>query len=270
MSHTDTGTRPLVAFSSLAIAGAGTVAVAGSGLYATEATDLAMWVGVLLLAVGLVVSLSHLGRRHRAALAVRGLWGSPISHEGAAGLLTVALGLVGASGLLGTTLDAVSRIGSSVLALGFLVTVGLVYRLPNQLTWKGASALTPITSGLAFGSIFLDALPPMHQVSTLTLVLVGIDAFVFAQRWRQIARVALDYPTADRPEFDRRHEFLAGRFLLLNALPCITLFVWPTPLAAGIAGAGLLLDRVGFYMLALAHRTETEVAHVDRVIGNGR
>jgi DMSO reductase anchor subunit len=268
MSHADDGTRPLVVFSSLAIAGAGTVAVAASGLYAVEAAHLAEWVGVLLLATGLVVSLSHLGQRHRAALAVRGLWGSPVSNEGAMGMVTVAMGLISASGVLGQAFEAMPRLGSGVLALGFLVTVGLVYRLPAQLTWNGASALTPITSGLAFGSIFVDALPPAHHVSTVTLVLVGVDAFVFAQRWRQVARVALEYPAADHPGFDRRHELLAGRFLLLNALPCITLFAWPTPLSAAIAGAGVMLDRVGFYTLALARRTETEVERVDRAIDN--
>jgi hypothetical protein len=267
MNHQEEGTRPLVVFSSFAVAGAGALAVSSPGLYAPDAAQLTRWVGLLLLATGLAASLSHLGRRSRAGLAWRGLWGSPISNEGALGTVAIAVGLVSASGLMGPALEALPRLLTGVVALAFLIAVGLVYRLPGQLSWNGPSALTAITAGLAFGSVFVDSLPPVHQVSTVTLAFVGVDAFVFGQRWRQIARLALEYPVADRPGFDRRHELLAGRFLLLDVLPCISLFVWPTPLSAAMAGIGLVLDRVGFYALAYQRRTETEVEQVDKVIG---
>ncbi|MDO8836603.1 MAG: DmsC/YnfH family molybdoenzyme membrane anchor subunit [Vicinamibacterales bacterium] len=262
------GHGPLVAFTSLAITGAGALAAATAGVFDARACRIAAWLGLVLLAAGLVTSLRHLGRRDRAHFAIRGLLRSPISHEGALGALTVGLGLVAASGmaagLASPAAGPVVRGATAVLAILLLVSIGLVYRLGGQLTWGHFSAATPLTSGLAFGAILIDSLPPPHLVSTVTLVVIGIDAFVFSQRWRRIVQVSIDHADALGPAFDRRHEWLAARFLLVNALPAVSLFVWPTPLAALIAAAGIVVDRMAFYGLGLQHRTEVEIARVER------
>ena len=74
---------PLVAFTSLAIAGAGLVTASAyfelvhGGLPAAGT----MAAGAVLIAAGLLVSLGHLGRKRRAALAVRGAGRSALSNE---------------------------------------------------------------------------------------------------------------------------------------------------------------------------------------------
>ena len=67
-----TGHWPLVAFTSLAIAGAGLVAASACFelLYGLDSGRVVA-TGAGLLAAGLLVSLGHLGRKRRAGLAVR-------------------------------------------------------------------------------------------------------------------------------------------------------------------------------------------------------
>jgi hypothetical protein len=264
MRQPDEGHRALVIFTSLAIAGAGAIAtgsIGAAGVYAPAASRLVMFAGVLLLAAGLAASTWHLGRRDRALLAARGLSQSAISREGALGVLTVALAALALTNLPGAEW---ARVASAISAVAFLGSVGMVYRVGGQLTWSGFSAATPVTAGLAFGMIFADSLPPWHAVSTLTIGAIALDTFVFSRRWRQVLQVAVDHQGSLGPGFERRHELLAGRFFLLNVLPCVLLFLWPTPLAAALAGAGIVVDRIGFYALGLQHLTETEIGRVER------
>ncbi len=265
MSHPDTGHRPLVLFTSLAVAGAGAIVSGAAGLYAADASRLALIAGAVLLAAGLVVSVGHLGRRERAPYAARGLAHSPISREAVLGGLTVVLALL-ALALPGIASSQWMRWGAGVLAVGFLISVGLVYRIGGQLTWTGASALTPLTAGLAFGAVFADSLPPSHAVSTVTVGALALDTLVFSRRWRQVLQVAVDHPGTLGTGFDRRHEWLAGRFFLLDVVPCVLLFLWPTPLTAACAGVGVIADRAGFYALAFQHRTEAEIGRVERLM----
>ena len=264
MSHDADRHLPLVAFTSLAIAGSGTLAASVVDVRGTGVSPIVGWFGLALLVAGLVTSTWHLGQRARALMAVRGLLRSPISNEGAIGALTIGVGVLAVSAALGASFGPGLRIAAGVLAVVFLISIGLVYRVGGQLTWSGFSTFTPVTSGLAFGTILVDSLPPPHLVSTITLGAIALDTFVFSQRWRRIAQVCLEHAGALGPAFERRHEWLAARFLLLNALPCLSLFVWPTPLAALTAALGIVVDRLGFYGLALQYRTEVEIDRVER------
>jgi DMSO reductase anchor subunit len=259
-----------VAFTGLAVAGTGVLVAAASHQFPGASTDKAIGLGSLFLVFGLALSSWHLGRRARVFRAALGIGHSAISQEGALGLLTAAAGVLAATGVgvrLGSPALRPFLDGAIVLfGIGFLVWVGLVYRLRGQLTWSGFSAATPLTCGLAYGAIVLNVASSPAGVSTVTLVAVGIDAFVFAQRWRRIARLSLDHGGAVPETFDRRHEWLGARFLLVDALPVFSLFVGAQPLAGFIATAGVFVDRAGFYTLGLQHRTELEVARVERVL----
>jgi hypothetical protein len=266
MKQAEDGHRSLVIFTSLAIAGAGAIGAGSAAVYDAAAGRLATQAGLVMLVGGLAASTLHLGRRDRALLAVRGLPRSPISLEGALGGLTVALAAAALTNVAGASITPWVRIAGAIAALAFLGSVGLVYRIGGQLTWSGWSALTPVTAGLAFGAIFADSLPPSHHVSTLTIGAIALDAFVFSRRWRQVLQAAVDHQGSLGPGFERRHEWLGGRFFLLDVVPCLLLFVWPTPLAALVAGAGLVADRAGFYALALQHRTEVEINRIERLM----
>jgi DMSO reductase anchor subunit len=259
--------RSLVVFTSLAIAGAGLVSASAyfelmNGLACPEATA----AGAVLLAAGLAVSLGHLGRKRRAGLAARGAGRSALSNEAllaglALGAAVVAAGL----GFRGAP-SPIATAAAGVVNTAFLVSIGLVYRVRGQRTWRGCSAATPLTGGLAFGAIALQSLAVPGGVFTATLLIIAIDALLFSLRWRGIAGIALSEAVPANPWMIRRTQLLAARLFLLDVIPLFLLAVSPTFLAALVAAAGLFVDRFGFYALAVQHTTEYEVATVEMQI----
>lgn len=253
---------PLAAFTALAMAGAGLVtAGAVSGLLTER-----VWIpaaGAALLAAGIAVSFAHLGQQRRAPMAARGIGLSALSNEVVAASIAVALALLtavlAAAGRPSRTAGAAAGIACAV----FLVSIGLVYRLRGQRTWGGFSALTPLTGGLAFGAAVIQAASAPGAVSSGTLLAVAIDALVFSQRWRDVAAIRVPVALDAGGWWRHRIQWLGARFFLLDALPFFLLSAGLSIPGAVCAAAGLAVDRVAFYALALPHTTEQEVADVE-------
>ena len=261
------GHRPLVVFTSLAIAGAGLVsASAYFELVHDLASPSALAAGAVLTAAGLAVSLGHLGQKRRAALAVRGAGRSALSNEALfAGFALAVAAIVAVMGLSGSRAPVFTAAAGAVNA-AFLVSVGLVYRVRGQRTWQGFSAATPLTGGLAFGAIAVQTTAGSGDVYLGTLLFIAIDALLFSQRWRDIVGIAFSERMLADPWHARRTQLLAARCFLLNVIPFFLLAASPTPLAIPVAAAGLLVDRFSFYVLALQHTTEHEIAGVEAQI----
>jgi DMSO reductase anchor subunit len=266
------GHGPLVAFTSLAIAGAGViVASVCLDLMHLHLYSSALVAGVLLQAGGLAVSLAHLGQVRRAALAMRGAGRSALSNEVILAPLALACGaLVAASAVRGRPMPALTVIAGVVNAL-FLLSIGLVYRVRGQRTWQGASAFAPLTAGCAFGAIAIQSAFAGGDGGGLNMAVlfVLVDAAVFVQRWRDVAAVRIPAASLSESPMSHRNQLLGARFALLNVLPPALLLAWPSPLAAVVAAAGLLVDRAGFYALAFQHTTEHEVAAVEDLMTIG-
>jgi DMSO reductase anchor subunit len=261
------GHRSLVVFTSLAIAGAGLVAAGAYFELVHALVDVpALAAGAALLAAGLAVSMSHLGRQRRAGLAVRGAGRSALSNEA----IVAALALVSAALAAGLELRGTHARGviaaAGALNAAFLVSVGLVYRVRGQRTWQGFAAVTPLTGGLAFGAIAVQSMHADGGVLLASLVIVAVDALMFTQRWRDVESVALTEAMFADPWMPRRTQLLAARFFLLDVIPFLVLAFSPTPVAAFAAAAGLVVDRFGFYALALQHTTEHEVDRVEALM----
>jgi len=267
-----TGHGSLVTFTGLAIAGAGLVAASAYfGLIHGLPSAWTMVAGTGLMAAGLIISLGHLGQMRRAALAARGAGRSALSNE--ALLAALALGaaaMAAAVGLSGSDAPfAVAAAGAANAA--FLVSIGLVYRLPGQLTWQGFSAVTPLTGGLAFGAITAQAAVASGDVYLATLLFIGIDALLFSQRWRETAGIAFTERMLADPWHARRTQLLAARFFLLGVVPFFLCVGALSPVALPVAATGLALDRFGFYALALQHTTEHEIEETEaRITAAGR
>jgi DMSO reductase anchor subunit len=262
-----TGHRPLVTFTSLAVAGAGLAsASAYFELVLGLAFPAAVTAGAALLAAGLVVSLGHLGQKRRAGLAVRGAGRSALSNEALLAGLALAASAIAAGLGLGGAPSPVAAAASGVVNVAFLVSIGLVYRVRGQRTWQGLSAATPLTGGLAFGAIAVQTTAGTGDVYLGTLLFIAIDALLFSQRWRDIAGIAFSERMLADQWHIRRTQLLAARFFLLDVIPFFLLATAPTPLAIPVAAAGLLVDRFGFYALALQHTTEHEIAGVEAQI----
>ena len=261
------GHRPLVAFTCLAIAGAGLVAASAYfELVHGLAYRAAVAGGALLLAAGLAVSLGHLGQKHRAGLALRGAGRSALSNEALlAGLALAAAAVAAGLGLRGNP-PPIATAAAGVTSAAFLASVGLVYRVRGQRTWEGFSAATPLTGGLAFGAIAVQSFAAPDGVYAAALLFIAVDALLFSQRWRDIVGIPLSEGMLSNPWQVRRSQLLAARVFLLDVIPFFLVAVSPRPLAILAAAAGLVVDRFGFYALALQHTTEHEVASVETEI----
>jgi DMSO reductase anchor subunit len=260
------GHTSLVAFTSMAVAGAGLVAASACfelayGVVCVPAAP----TGAVLLAAGLAVSLGHLGQKHRAGLAARRAGRSPLSNEGLLAGLALATAATAAGLDLGGADARTATAVAGTTSAAFLVSIGLVYQVRGQQTWQGFSAATPLTGGLAFGAIAAQSLLLSGATGVFrgTLMLVAIDALVFVQRWREVAGIPLPRALLADPQFARRDQLLGARFFLLDVVPAILMVAWPTPLAAAVAATGVIADRIGFYALAIRHDTEHEVAAVE-------
>ena len=259
-----TGHRSLVAFTTLAIAGAGLVAASAyfelvHGLTAAPAIG----AGASLLAAGLIVSFAHLGQKQRALLATRGVGRSALSNEALVAGLALAGAVVAAGVGMAGAPSPVATGAAGMLNVALLVSIGLVYRIRGQRTWQGFAVVTPLTAGLAFGAIAVQSTAAEDGVFQVTLLVIAIDALLFSQRWREVVSIPFsEAMLADRWHV-RRTQLLAARLFLLDVVPFFMLAVSPAPFAIVLAAIGLTLDRIGFYALALQRTTEHEVAAVE-------
>ena len=161
--------------------------------------------------------------------------------------------------------EAVTALAGAINA-AFLVSVGLVYHIRGQRTWRGFSAATPLTGGLAFGAIAVQSTAGTGGVFPASFLCVAIDALLFTQRWRDVAGIASAEAMLSHPWLVRCSQLLAARFFLLDVIPFFLLAASPTPFAALVAAAGLVVDRFSFYALAVQHTTEHEIANVEAQI----
>ncbi len=259
---------PLVVFTTLAIMGAGLLAtplfawaIAGTPAPAAGALP---W-GTLLLGAGLAVSLAHLGRPLRAPLAPLGLGRSRLSAE----IVCAGVALFfGAAAAVFHYVSPVLDIAAALAPSRSCVTLGLVYSLPGQLTWRGAVVGMPLSSGLGFGAVSLAGLwgDAVVAVGALAAVALAVDTGLLILR-----RSALVFPRRPLSPrypaiFARRQVLLAARFLLVDILPGICLLAGLPAAAAGLLALGILVDRLSFYGLACQHTTEAEVARVESLL----
>jgi anaerobic dimethyl sulfoxide reductase subunit C (anchor subunit) len=261
---------PLVVFTTLAIMGAGLLATPLVAWLAAGATASAAgtvrW-GALLLGAGLVVSTVHLGRPFRAPLASLGLGRSRLSAEVVVTGVALLLGI--ATALL-PHVSPVLDLTTAAAAAALLVTLGLVYALPGQQTWRGAVVWMPLTTGVAFAAVALAAFRGEASVAigaVATAALAADTALVVVRRMslvRPKTPLAPRYPSV----FARRQVLLAARFALVDILPGCCLLAGLPAAAAGLLGLGILVDRVAFYGFASQHTTEAEVRQVEAVIGS--
>ncbi|MEW5983191.1 MAG: DmsC/YnfH family molybdoenzyme membrane anchor subunit [Acidobacteriota bacterium] len=258
---------PLVTFTSLAIAGAGTVAADSLLTVAGGPRETALsGLGAALMLAGLMTSLLHLGRPARLLQAVRRVGGSPLSNEVVLASLALAAAIASCMAGIGYLWVPFAVWLSGGSAALFLVSIGLVYGTGGQLTWRGASVLTPLSGGLACGVGVVEGLGQTAGVSAVSMLVLLADAAIFMLRWRRVTSLAVAGHEGEHPWFDRRHELLLTRFLLLDAIPFVLLSASPSLLVPLVAMAGLVADRVGFYTLGVQHTTERELAAVEQAI----
>jgi DMSO reductase anchor subunit len=259
---------PLVIFTTLGVTGAGLLAtplLAGAVVGTSAPATVSLRWGAALLAVGLAVSLAHLGRPLRAPLASAGLGRSLLSAEVVA---AAAAAIVGAAAAFLPYVSPVLDLAAAAAAVVFLVTLGLVYALPGQQTWRGVVVWTPLTSGLGFGAVGLAAFwgEALTAIGAVAAVVLAADTALLVVR--RLALVWPREPVAPRypAVFARLQGILLARFALVDILPGLGLLAGFRWTAVALFGLGVLVDRAAFYGLAAQRTTEAEVARVDGII----
>jgi DMSO reductase anchor subunit len=262
---------PLVVFTTLAVMGAGLLTaplVAAIVGPSAAAASPVLPAGTALLAAGLLVSLAHLGQPQRSALALARVGRSRLSNEIL--FASAALG-AGALAVLFPYRSPVTTLLPSVCAVAFMISLGLVYALPGQLAWRGTVAVSPLTLGVGFGTLGLAAAWDGAVTDIAPVAAIALSADVGLLVWRRRAlQMWRNAPalTSSRPWRFAPH-LLSARFLLVDVLPGCLLVAGLPKGAAGLLGLGILVDRLSFYLLAVQHTTETEIARIEGVMSHG-
>jgi DMSO reductase anchor subunit len=264
---------PLVVFSALTAAGAGTAlthlifSLAGLADW-TPSSSVPRLVAVLM-GIGLLVSMAHLGRPGGISDALRGTGQSPVSNEVVA--LSVALG--------GAVLLALLPNGSTVFAFVWTLTVtacggtlflmGVVYRIPGRPGWGGSMILHPTIVGMIAGWFLWRLAVPGPMPVPFFAILILLVLADLGITFRRASVLASDRRMAE-PEhpsiFQIRFRLLILRCLLLDLLPLLLAAMEQWRLATLSLGIGVLLDRTLFYGLALQETTEAEIARVEGLL----
>lgn len=261
------GDWPLALFTALAGVGAGLMLAplaslaAGRGL--TAAAPLA-WRGLFLVAAGLGVSLAHLGRPLRALRAARNVGQSRLSAEIVLALVTLAA----AAASVALPSSAVTAAITALSAAAFLVSLGLVYALPGQRAWRGPAVASPLSMALPLAVLAFAALgaEPRGSWRASAAVLLAIDLALFAWRARRLTSMPSGYRPVHPEPFRHRGVLLGLRFSLVTLGPLLFAARGrPFPAMTALA-LGILVDRAGFYALAVRHTTEADLAAAEDVI----
>jgi DMSO reductase anchor subunit len=226
--------------------------------------------GILLLAAGLLVSLAHLGRPLRSPLALTRAGRSRLSNE----IVAVSAVLVSALVVLFVPgLPPWASLAPAVLALVFLITLGRVYDLPGQDTWRGAAAWTPLTLGVWVGAVAACA---AGASAALAWAAVVADAAVFLKRTVSTGQKARPTgiettgqkarPTGIETTGQKARPTGWLRLALADVVPAVLLAVGLPVAALTVLALGVLADRLSFYLHASQHTTEAEIERIEALM----
>jgi DMSO reductase anchor subunit len=264
---------PLVLFSALGIAGGGIGAANLLGvLLAGGDLALARLEAILLsalLVLGVLVSAGHLGQPRRGPLALKGVARSALSNEILALGIALAGGLVAAFLPRGHSLLGAAGLLASLGSVAFLLALGAVYNLPGQLAWRGPVVIYPLVLGTAWGLLLgagTDGGPAAAATARLLWTALLMDGALVLIRNSGMERVRrVGAPSYSR--IFRVRGLLMGARLALSTIATPLSFLssyWG--LAVFALSAALLLDRFGFYGLAVRKTAESEVARVEALL----
>lgn len=263
---------PLIFFTVLLPAAVGLAAGSGLVCLFTEIGPkgvlTALWwaLGLSVLS-GICVSF-HLGHVERSMSAVRGIKHSNLSHEI---LLAYGFGFLLAAGIICIYMSGPEMLVGVVLGLGGILglatafSIGRVYKLAGQITWRGIiPALGPITGSMltaaAIFYVLADAFNAPMVFGGVFWFFLGLDGIFTAKRFRDFLQLEHSQYIMVYPRQKVVVKFCYGVKLLLMA-GIVVLFItgyFKTVLI--VVGMGMLLDRAAFYASAARKTPKVNIA----------
>ncbi|MFC1662463.1 DmsC/YnfH family molybdoenzyme membrane anchor subunit [Gemmatimonadota bacterium] len=264
---------PLVVFSALVSAGAGT----GVTHFVFALSDLASFLPpsglpaliACLLAIGLLASMAHLGRPGGVTDGLRRIGRSPLSNEGAVAVLALA----------GAALSSIVPDTNFLFApvwyltvgacVGTLISLGAVYRIPGRPGWGGGVVFQPLIAGMIAGWVLwrMAAPGPMpFPFFAILIILVLTDLGITASRILVLAGHREESTPSHPQLFALRNTLLLLRCLFVDLLPLLFAATGHWSLATVAVAVGVFVDRTSFYGLGLKETTEAEIARVEGIL----
>ncbi len=262
---------PLVVFTAAAVAGGG-LAAAGPLLFALglradlpgRSTAVA---ALVLLGGGLLVSIGHLGRPSRMALAFRHAGTNALGTEVMFAALTAAV-LTFLSFQENAAAASKLWMCGAVCSMGLLASLAWVYWLSGQIAWRGVPALSAVPLGLLFGTTtqIATAVPLSDLAILIASALAVDDAAAWIVRCVQVERMRRAGETVHPGVMQQRWWLFVSRFLLISVPSGAVLMLGTGNSALVLLALGILTDRFAFYGLAIRKTTEHEVAHIESLL----
>jgi DMSO reductase anchor subunit len=262
-----------VLFSALTITGAGLLAghfaAWALGLTAFTPKRCTAGVATILLAAGLLLSLLHLGRPARLVYVLRRVGRSPLSTEVILALLTTLSAAAAQLLPFRQTASALLWGLAAAASPGLLLALGWVYRLPGQLSWRGAVALSPLLLGLATGFLaHASSAEENARFMSAAFALLAADATAFAMRWKVMKRDPAPGQPVHPALFSVRRRILILRLMDVTLLPAFFMLAQAPMVALFVLAFGIFFDRFAFYALAIRETTEAEIARVEHFLSS--
>jgi hypothetical protein len=152
-----------------------------------------------------------------------------------------------------------------------LVALGLVYRLPGQLTWQGSSVIHPLILGVGLGATYhLPSLPDSVRArgELVVLLVLCLDGLAIWERARRTGTA----PTGGLPVHPgfsaHKAPLFSARILAGVLVPAAALLQGRPDLTLWSLAVNLILDRFLFYGLAYRATVESEVSRVEAVLAS--
>jgi DMSO reductase anchor subunit len=264
---------PLVLFSALATTAAG-VGTGHGLLVALQLSPLGAEQGFLALAAllygaGLAVSTGHLGRPLRAPRALARVGSSPLSNEVVVVGAAFALTALAAWAPVPEGVRSWLVVGAVTTAFLTLLSLGLVYRLPGQLTWSGAAVVQPLVLGTATGVVLHLAFHPAvggPAAAALAAGILGADVVLVGLAAGRAGKAQGSGEPAHPGLWRLRDRLFLLRVLLGGLGPLAALLLDAEIPALVLLLMATALDRIIFYGLSVRWTVESEVSRAEEVL----
>lgn len=265
---------PLVLFTTLLPAGIGIQigAVLTGLLEKTAITGLLnqLVLSLICTAASAVIVFFHLGHKGRGARALKGVFHSPLSREIIlamifGGLLLIDIAFLHRIGL--TTLLFVIMGLTGLIGLATALSIGQVYNLTGQVSWRGAVHVTGPLLGtmlLAAASTLslVNARGPQHPVAIVVIFLVLVEILALGKKGKSYLDAAKIRHQLVFPQLSR---LIIGLYLGKTSVLLILLSLTFTPqvqLTPYLAAGAMLLDRLAFYASAAQQTPQAILGHL--------